>query len=259
MYERADFELGFVAGLEVAVFGRQANAGGPVVFFTHGLKGSLQTCFNHCRAAAQRGMIAIGIEQRNHGRRILDVRRNLRQNHHGFYTDLFGICVGTASDVRTIIDLLESGLGIATARIGMSGTSLGGYTTLMAMSMDPRIRVGAPIVGMADLRHVAAETALLEGLDEQDVDDAFPEPLASVMQRFEPSLRPEQFSDRPLILINGEHDTVVTPDANRAFYNRLKPHYTQPERLKLLIEPDADHCVTPTMLDAAMDWLQRWL
>ncbi len=257
--ERADFELGFVAGLEVAIFGRQQNAGGPVAFFVHGLQGSLQTTFNDCRAAAERGMIAIGVEQRNHGRRIIDVRRNLRQNHPGFYTDLFGICLGSARDIQSIIDLLDSALGIRPTRIGMSGTSLGGYTTLMAMALEPRIEVGAPVVGMADLRFVAREAAMLEGADASDVDGAFPPSLQRAMDQYEPCLRPELFANRPLMLINGAKDTVVSPEANRAFYDALRPHYTYPERLALEIEPDADHAVTPTMQQHAIDWLARWL
>jgi pimeloyl-ACP methyl ester carboxylesterase len=257
--DRADFELGFVAGLEVAIFGREQNAGGPVAIFAHGLTGSLQTTFNDCRAAAARGIIAISLEQRNHGRRIVDVRRNLRQSHPGFYTDLFGICVGTAHDVRLIIDLLDSAMGIQTDRIGMMGTSLGGYTTLMTMALDPRICVGAPVVGMADLRHVAREAAILEGLNPDEVEEAFSPALRAAMARYEPALRPEAFADRPLLLLNGEEDTVVSPEANRVFHQALLPHYTHPERLVLHIEPEAGHGVTADMQERAIDWLASWL
>ena len=122
-----------------------------MVFFTHGRTGSIVTMYWRCRELRDLGLIVVGLDQRNHGQRQIDIRCNAGWGP-ATPADMYGILVGTAMDVSLLIDLLPARLGIATDRVGMSGISLGGHATLLAMSLEMRIGVGAAIVGSGDFR-----------------------------------------------------------------------------------------------------------
>jgi len=249
-----------IAGLETAVFGLDENAGAPVVICTHGRTGQLQQTFDRARSLVEAGFIAVAVEQRNHGRRIIDRNANLGF-HRSVPVDTYGIFVGTARDVSTIIDFLPARLGIATDRIGMTGGSLGGHATLMAMGLDERIRVAVPLIGSGDYR-----TQMELRLEDHDLPaegetfaDYYPDGLARAVERFDPINRPEAFADRALLMVNGDADNVVRIEANRRVYDALKPHYAHPERLKLSEYPGIAHEVTDAMWSEAVAWFQRWL
>lgn len=97
---------------------------------------------------------------RNHGIRLVDGRVNgdWGPTHAA---DMYGVILGTAVDVVTLIDMIPARLGLTSDRIGMTGGSLGGHTTLMAMARDPRIRVGVPVIGGGEITAAGMQSAVL--------------------------------------------------------------------------------------------------
>jgi alpha-beta hydrolase superfamily lysophospholipase len=252
--------LVLLAGLEAAVFGMEENRGAPVVFVTHGRTCALHHTFELCRELVAAGLVAVGVEQRNHGRRMVDPLRNLGFSRD-MPVDMYGIFVGTAYDVRSMIDLLPASLGIATERIGMTGASLGGHATLAAMALDERIRVGGPIVGSGDFRRlmelrVETTGALKPG---ETFEDYFPAGLQRLVERIDPIRNPRLFADRPLLMLNGADDGLVQAECNRRFHETLRPHYAHPERLEFIAYPGIKHEVTEEMRREAVAWFRRWL
>ncbi len=51
-------------------------------------------------------------------------------------------------DIVILLDYLESRPDVDTSRIGMTGLSLGGMHTWLAASLDDRVAVGAPMIGV---------------------------------------------------------------------------------------------------------------
>ena len=253
-------ELFCVAGLEVAVFGRELNPGAPVVFVTHGRNGQLANILGNASDLAANGFVAVCLEQRNHGRRVIDARLN-----QGFCrtmaADMYGVTVGTSTDIVTLMDLLPGRLGISTARCGLTGGSLGGHTTIMAMGMDARIRAAAALIGSGDFRRLIELRAEYNGCPKpgETFEDYFPGELAEAVRKHDPVLNPERFADRALLLANGEDDPLVQIDCARRTHDALAKHYTRPERLKLSVYPGVGHNIPPAMWAEAIAWLRRWL
>ncbi len=253
-------ELYCVAGLEIAVTGREQNPGAPVVFVTHGRGGQLSNTFANGADLAANGFIAVGVEQRNHGRRIVDARLN-----QGFSrtmaADMYGVTVGTAADVATLMDFLPARLGISTERCGMTGGSLGGHTTIMAMGMDARIRAGAALIGSGNFRRLIELRAESNGCPKpgETFADYFPPALERLVERRDPINHPDRFADRALLLANGVDDPLVQIECARTFHDALLPRYARPERLKLSEYEGVGHAVTPAMWAEAVAWLRRWL
>ena len=253
-------ELYCVAGIEVAVVGREQNPGAPVVFVTHGRTGQLVNVLGNAADLAGAGFIAVAVEQRNHGRRVIDARLN-----QGFGrtmgTDMYGVTVGTATDVITLMDFLPARLGVTTERCGMTGGSLGGHTTIMTMGLDARIRAGSALIGAGDFRRLIELRAESYGCPKpgETFEDYFPAGLEEAVRKHDPCRRPERFADRALLLASGENDPIVPVECARRTVEALLPHYTHPERLKLSVYPGVGHATPPAMWAEAVAWLRRWL
>ncbi len=208
---------------------------------------------------AELGLIAIALDQRNHGRRLVDKRCNegMWRPHHP--VDMYGIMLGTARDISLMIDLLPARLGIATDRVGVTGGSLGGHVSLLAMALDKRIAVGAPQIGSGDYRRLMELRCIEHGDPGSCVDEYYPAELDAVVRRFDPIHHAASFADRPLHMFNGADDAVVQLECNERFYAAAAPHYTDPDRIKLTAVPNVGHTVTDEMRHEGNAWLARWL
>ena len=252
-----EFSIECVCGLELHVFGRHSGAEQAVVLVTHGRGGHLANTHGLCRELAQRGLVAIGVEQRNHGRRLVSRAANEHTAQHA--ADLYGTIVGTAHDLCLLLDFLPARLGLSTARVGLTGVSLGGHVTVMALGLEARFTAAAALIGSGDysaLMHFRHQRAEFQG---QSFEEFFSPALQSVVRRFDPIHRPEVFADRPLLLLNGEEDQMVPLSCNQGFEKALRPYFRQKERLELRAYAEVGHTVTKEMQTNAVDWLEHWL
>jgi len=256
--QHVDYLPACVGGLELAIFGTNTNPGAPIVIFAHGRTGSMHSSFGYCRELAQAGLISIAFDQRNHGRRIVDPRCSQPWNIHRA-SDMYGLLLGGAMDVGLIIDMLPARLGIITDRVGMSGISMGGHATLLAMTMDSRIQVGAPMIASGDYRRLMELRAVENKLPPEEFTRYYPDALQPLVDKYDPITHPERFADRPLLLSNGEADTLVQIECNQRLEAAIRPYYTQAERLSLVPYPGVGHAVPTEMWQTAKTWLIRWL
>ena len=258
MVETIDYLPACVAGLEIALFGAEAHSGAPVVFVTHGRGGKASDMYAECRELAALELIAVAVEQRNHGNRLVDARANGNWSPvHA--ADMYGNLLGTAQDVSLLIDMLPARLGIDTARVGMTGISMGGHATLLAMALDTRIAVGAPMIGGGDYRRLMELRAAANGTPAEEFPRYFPAGLQSAVERFDPIHHLARFADRPLLLANGADDTLVPLECNQHFAAATLPYYAHADRLKLSSYPGIGHEVPPAMWEEVKTWLRRWL
>lgn len=253
-----DYTPACVAGIELFLFGTTANPGAPVVFVAHGRGGAAAHTFNICRDLADAGMIAITFDQRNHGRRMVDPRANDGWSpRHA--ADMYSNVVGTAQDVSLLIDLIPACLGLPMTQIGMTGISMGGHATLMAMAHDARISVGAPLIGAADYRRLMELRAEENECTPEEFDAYFPPALQEFVAKYDPINLPANFADRPLLMANGEADRLVPIECNRHFLNACRPYYQHSERLVLKAFPDLGHSCPPDMIGDMISWFRHWL
>ncbi|HEX2950801.1 MAG TPA: dienelactone hydrolase family protein [Armatimonadota bacterium] len=253
-----DYLPACVAGIETFIFGAQTNVGAPVVFVLHGRSGSAVGMFDICREIADEGMVAIAIDQRNHGRRMVDQRANGGWNSH-HAADMYSSLVGTASDVSLLIDMLPACLGLPVQKVGVTGGSMGGHASMVAMVLDQRITVGAPLIGSGDYKHLmelrAAENACPAG----EFSQFFPPELAAAVEKYDPINHPELFADRPLLMMNGDADSLVQIACNQRFEAACRPYYQHGDRLCLSVYPGLGHACPEEMWREATLWLKRWL
>lgn len=118
--------------------------------------------------------------------------------------------VQSTHDIRTLMDFLEF-QGVD--KIGMSGVSLGGYTTALMASLDDRLQFAIPVVPLISLPDAMMEWKPLDmvikaamriyGVNMHD--------LRATMALHSPLTRPPLLSSERLLIIGGLGDQLATP------------------------------------------------
>src|SRR5688572_13517519 len=162
----------------------------------------------------------------------------------------------------------------------MIGFSMGGIQTWLAASVDERIKVAVPAIGVQSFRwsldndewQGRARTIKLAH-DEAAKDLGEPKINAKVCRALWDKIVPgitEQFdcpsmlrlfAGRPLLIVNGTKDMncpyngakVAIASAQHAFHEAKAK-----DKLKVMIA-DVGHQVTAEQRAAALDWFERWL
>ncbi|KAF9892305.1 hypothetical protein FE257_002082 [Aspergillus nanangensis] len=151
----------------------------------------------------RKGLIAITLDHRNHGTRLLDPAKNdnWRQGNSRHAEDMFETYHGTAQDVSMLISRLPAVLfGASTRHItenAVLGVSLGGHAAWTSIVNEPRIETAIIIVGCPDYVNLMADRARLSKIPSWKKSDppgssflgseSFPSSLMEMVRRFDPA------------------------------------------------------------------------
>ncbi|KAI1466165.1 uncharacterized protein F4812DRAFT_99042 [Daldinia caldariorum] len=211
-----------VSGLQVDVYGlAELPAGASKVsclWLHHGRlrsKGDMAPVANrilsayHGKSSPGRGLIAVALDQRNHGSRLVDRRANESwvDGNETHAQDMFGFVTGTVMDTMNLIDMIESHLfggdahvtnGGGRRRIDQNlvlGISLGGHSAWQLLFADPRVTAGVIVIGCPDYMSLLknrARLSQLKGFNAPDYGASFigskdfPDALVNACKKYDP-------------------------------------------------------------------------
>ena len=122
-------------------------------------------------------------------------------------------------DTRDLIDVLTANGAPA---VGMMGMSLGGYTTALVATVEPRLAFAVPMIPLASLADFAREQGRLVGNDEeQHLQHAALERAHSVVS---PLTRPSRIGRERVLILGAEGDRITPLDHAR----RIAAHFDAP-------------------------------
>jgi predicted esterase len=167
--------------------------------------------------------------------------------------------------VPRVVDLLETLPSVDPERIGMSGSSTGGFVALEAMIAEPRLAAGVVRVACGDYHAFLRSSTLALA------DDArwLPEgrlPLdadydAELTAR-EPIRNAEALPPRPLLMLNGTADDAIPYECALRTAEILHAAYARAgalDRFRFIAFEDVGHDLGDQALRAAERWWERWL
>ncbi|MBS1567503.1 MAG: dienelactone hydrolase family protein [Bacteroidetes bacterium] len=236
------------------------------------------------------GITGIAIDARYHGERVAGGahsstayveaiakawdNKDAAHQAHPFYFD-------TVSDLWLLMDYLSTRPDIDTARIGMTGISMGGIETWMAASADRRVKVAVPIIGVQSFRwslehdrwqgrahtiwaahqHVAAAMGDTS-VNRKNVQALWDKLLPGITGEFDcPSLL-RLFAPRPLLILNNEKDpNCPLPGAEIAF-DEARAAYkaaNATDKLEIMISPNEPHRLLPIHVEKTVAFFAKWL
>lgn len=150
---------------------------------------------------------------------------------------------------QLVADCQQRGLG-DTHRVGVFGTSMGGFVALGAMRRYPWIRAGAAYMSSGYVTQAihyihpplpAARAACMAGLRDYDITD-----------------HESLLGNRPLFLWHGEEDNVV-PVAETTRLRDCLTQQGQQTLLQCVIDPHAGHKVNQNAVTAGIDFFNQHL
>jgi dienelactone hydrolase len=262
----------------------------PAVVVLHGTGGNKESYHGFCTELAKRGIVAIAIDARYHGERIpggahgnqeyvAAITRAWRAKpgnaqEHPFYFD-------TCWDLWRLMDYLQTRDDVDPRRIGMYGVSMGAIETWLAASVDERVAVVVPAIGVQSFRWTlehdvwqgragtirGAHEAAAKDLGEPEVNARVCRALwnkvvPGILDRFDCPSMIRLFAGRAVLIISGEKDpNNPLGGAKLAFASAERAYEATgaSDKLKIDVAPGVGHRVTDAQRDEAVAWLVKWL
>ncbi|OWK43793.1 dienelactone hydrolase family protein [Fimbriiglobus ruber] len=284
--KKADGTIERVPVLVVRPTGSEAR---PVVIALHGTGGNKEGMKSWLEEFAKRGLVAVAIDARYHGARsggakgaaaYVDAVTKAwhtpagQPMEHPFYYD-------TVWDLWRTLDYLETRPDVDKERIAMMGISMGGIETWLAASVDDRVKVAAPLIGVQCFRwsleheqwqgrartingtHLAAAKDLGEPAVNAKVCRAlWTKIIPGILGDFDcPNLLP-LFAGRPLYIGNGELDPNCPIEGAKIAFASARAAFAKAgatDKLVINVAEKVPHQVTPQQHKEVVEFCVKWL
>ncbi|XQY92780.1 prolyl oligopeptidase family serine peptidase [Metabacillus sp. HB246100] len=228
----------------------------PFVMFIHGFTSGKENNLHYAYLLAEKGIRVILPEALYHGERTGNY--DIKQLSMRFWK----IVVNEIKELKTLKDYFIEKQLVDPKRIGVAGTSMGGITTLGALTQYDWIKAAVSLMGSPG--YVQMVKTQLNSLQQSGIEL----PLTSVemeqqvkgLEPFDLTLHRDKLQNRPLLFWHGEKDPVVPFAPTYQFYKEIVPMYEEnPHMLKFITDPLADHKVSREGVYALVDWFENYL
>ncbi|MFA7693439.1 MAG: prolyl oligopeptidase family serine peptidase [Candidatus Hydrogenedentes bacterium] len=221
----------------------------PVIIFLHGIGQSKGFIQEICTPFNEAGFAMACFDQSMQGSRkvhgILEGAYAFRQRPWK-----------TINETRRLIDYLQTYPEIDPDRIYLVGASYGAITGSTVTAFDERIRASVLVVGGANIRTMLDAPMLKSAVSNRLLHWMGKQIVAFIMSPADPKRYAAGTAGRPVIMLNGSEDTLVSPAAGEALYAALG----EPKDIKWypcdhpgLREGDAQ--IVVDILDDGLEWL----
>jgi dienelactone hydrolase len=189
------------------------------------------------------------------GRELLMAPSDPRRVGEGFF-QMVGYQARTATP--RVLDYLTTLSDIDPARIGITGTSTGGFIALQAVAIDARLAAAAAHAACGDYRTFLQLSTLGTKGNPLVLDGDYD----AWLDTQDPFNTPDRLVHAAVLMVNGVRDHVVPPDCATATAVRLQAAYDRagvPERFRYVLIGGHGHVQDAGTLHQVLAWWQRWL
>jgi dienelactone hydrolase len=261
----------------------------PAMIVLHGTGGNKDNVISWLEDFAKQGIVGVAIDARYHGDRSGGARGSAayveaitkawkapadKPHEHPFYYD-------TVWDLWRLVDVLETTDFIDPKKIGMMGISMGGIQTWLAASVDDRIAVAAPLIGVQSFKWSldndkwqgrantikGAHDAAAKDLGEEKVNqkvcrELWSKVIPGILDDYDCPNMLRLFAGRPLFIANGDMDRNCPVEGAKIAIAAVEDAFAKANaRDKLVVRVNAGvgHSVTADDRKAAIAFCVKWL
>ncbi len=228
----------------------------PFVMFVHGFTSAKENNLHIAYYLAEKGIRVALPEALYHGER--SEQHDPKELNFKFWN----IVLNEINELNKIKEYFTQKLLIDSDHIGLAGTSMGGITTLGALTQYDWIKAAVSLMGspaITDLLKSQLDALKQNGV-ELPLSNEEIEQLYAQLQPFDLNLQKDKLQNRPLLFWHGERDQVVPFAPTYQFYKDIVPLYEkEPEKLCFITDPLADHKVSREGVLALVEWFERHL
>jgi fermentation-respiration switch protein FrsA (DUF1100 family) len=225
----------------------------PTVVFFHGIGSAKEHNLHYAYQLAEKGVRVLLPDALLHGERsenLTEMQLIVR----------FWEIVLTSIRELEYINSIAHDKQLVKGEIAIGGTSMGGITTLGALTAYSWIKAASVMMGAGNYVELAkAQIAQFESRGNQLPFSAQQrEELFATLSNFDSHENINSFNKRPVFFWHGEQDPIVPFEPTFNFYHLLKEHYTEsPELIYFMREREAGHAVSRSGMLAATEWLAK--
>lgn len=222
----------------------------PTLFFFHGYLSSKEVYSYFGYALAAAGFRVILPDALMHGARY-DGDDAHRLRH------FWDILQSNIQELPDYVDAYRQRGLIADERIGVCGASLGGMSALGCMARYPWISSVAAFMGSGYFSTLS-QTLYPPVVAAEEGAEQVLRKLSATLAEYDVSSRLETLAGRPLLLWHGDADDVVPAAESARLSQTLKARHLD-SNLTYLTEAGVKHRITPSALQAGVDFFRRYL
>ena len=167
---------------------------------------------------------------------------------------LWPTIINSMDEANKIIDYCTMNFQADSDRIGLFGHSMGGFISAGVFTYNENIKTSVVLNSSFNWRHFNQILKKEMGLAE----DRFYEEEEK-LDSIDPINHLGLITDRPLLLLHGSSDSVVSIESQREFYSQIKSLYSDKSRVQLIEYSNLDHFVTTNMMEEAAIWFKKYL
>lgn len=213
----------------------------PTVVFYHGFTSSKLVYSYFAVALAQAGFRVVMPDAPDHGARFTG-------NEQERLGQFWQILHGNLTEFAGLRDALcQAGL-VADKRLAVAGASMGGMTALGIMARHPEVTSVACLMGSGYFTSLSQ--TLFPARESKEI--------AAALAEWDVTYALPRLADRPLLLWHGDADDVVPPGDTFRLQQALRREGLD-GNLTCLWEAGVRHRITPTALDATVDFFRQHL
>ena len=244
----------------------------PLVFFVHGVASDKRQCVRLGYELAKRGIYFVSLDTILRGDRSEmipdpDIGQLVTDTYPpdtdlDEYLNMIMMIRQTLKDLQKLIDFFRQQPGIDPERIGMVGYSMGGMTGYCAAGFIPQLSAVVSIASLSGIKKLWQDILLEcysnpDWSKDMDMLKEESEKWATYMAEMDPSDKLLSYPEKPLFLIHGSEDSVVSKQHTVDLYGTLKPLYKDnPNHLKMSIYDGISHEFYPPMMEEIADWFE---
>ncbi len=150
------------------------------------------------------------------------------------------------------IDYLVTRPDVDAERIGVTGISGGGASTIWIAAADDRVKVAVPVSGMSDLTSYVSNKIINGHCDCMLMVNTYGWEWTTIAALIAP---------RPMLFANSDKDSIFPMDGNRRIIERLRQAYKMYEKPDLVDEhvSQGGHDYRPDLRIAIFKWMNKYL
>ncbi|MDP4085021.1 MAG: prolyl oligopeptidase family serine peptidase [Bacillota bacterium] len=228
----------------------------PLIIFIHGFTSVKERNLQYAYLLAEAGFRVLIPEALYHG------ERGQGLSERELYSCFWEIVLNTIHEIKILKEFYDNEGLIYEEEIGVAGTSMGGITTLGALTQYEWIKAAVSLMGMPSYEKFSLwqlnqlrEQGTTLPLTEEQVEQQL-----SILHEYDLSLQPKKLANRPLLFWHGKKDPMVPYPLTYQFFEMIKPDYQRnPEKLVFITDEKAGHKVSREGLLATVHWFKDYL
>ena len=164
---------------------------------------------------------------------------------------IWKVILQTIEEAPALINYTFNELREKENMLAVLGNSMGGFAASAIFAHNPEIRSG--VICSSSCHWGRSNELFLKNAEYYQLDNFVLD--KDKIEKLDPINNLELFDNRPLLMLNGEADTVVSIEGQESFYEKAKLYYADPSHLKFIKYPNLDHFVTTNMMEEIIIWL----